>query len=185
MDYGTPEHFSYKLELKLDKLPARISDRTNWSFLLPGIIFGVLLFLLGGYELFNGFRDMEGGLNELAVFGSAEYKPLVPPVFFDVVFMAVGLGMIAASIASYIRYKKIIFDGKTVFIGWRKVSGKKIIVRENIKNYTGVRFRIEFYQLGFLSKNRYIIELYHKDSQKIIPLYISTSPKNIRKIWEY
>ena len=185
MDYGTPEHFSYKLELRLDKLPARVSDRTNWSFLLPGIVFGILLFLLGGYELFNGFRDLESGLNELAVSGAAEYKPLVSPVFFDVVFMVVGLGMIAASIASYIRYKKIIFDGKTVFIGWRKVSGKKVIIRENIKNYTGVRFRIEFYQLGFLSKNRYIIELYHKDSQKIIPLYISTSPKNIRKIWEY
>lgn len=36
-----------------------------------------------------------------------------------------------------------------------------------------------------MTKNKYIIELYHKNPQKTAPLYISTKGKNIRKIWEY
>ena len=48
-----------------------------------------------------------------------------------------------------------------------------------------MRFRIEFFQFGFLNKNKYIIELYHKNKNKIAPLYISTSDKKIRKMWEY
>ena len=36
-----------------------------------------------------------------------------------------------------------------------------------------------------MNKNKYIIELFHKNRNKIAPLYISTSDKNIRKIWEY
>lgn len=44
MNYNMPDYFSHKLELKLDKLPAKTSDRTNWRFILPGLIFGALLF---------------------------------------------------------------------------------------------------------------------------------------------
>ena len=29
MNYNMPDYFSHKLELKLDKLPAKTSDRTN------------------------------------------------------------------------------------------------------------------------------------------------------------
>ena len=35
-----------------------------------------------------------------------------------------------------------------------------------------------------MTKNKYIIELYHKNPQKTAPLYISTKGKNIRKIWD-
>ncbi|MFR1367000.1 MAG: hypothetical protein ACLSBF_01245 [Alphaproteobacteria bacterium] len=52
MNYNMPDYFSHKLELKLDKLPAKTSDRTNWRFILPGLIFGALLFFLGTYEFF-------------------------------------------------------------------------------------------------------------------------------------
>lgn len=45
--------------------------------------------------------------------------------------------------------------------------------------------RIEFFQFGFLNKNRYIIELRHKNLHKVAPLYISTSGKNIRSKWKY
>ena len=47
-----------------------------------------------------------------------------------------------------------------------------------------MRFRVEFFQFGILSKNRYIIELLHEDPAKTVPLYISTKDKDIRKIWE-
>lgn len=184
MNYNIPEHYSHKLELKLDKYPARISDRTNWRFQLPGILFGTLLFMLGIYELLKGFRTKSRFEDLIALGEVTQYQPLINPAFFDVVFMAIGLGMIAASIMSYIRYRKIIYDGKTVIIGNRPVFGPKVIVKENVKNYQGVRFRIEFFQSGLINKNKYIIELYHKDVSKIIPLYISTSPKNIRRIWE-
>ena len=86
---------------------------------------------------------------------------------------------------SYIRYKKIFFDGKKVQIIYRPAFGAKKVVKESIGNYEGVRFRIEFFQFGFMTKNKYIIELYHKNPQKTAPLYISTKGKNIRKIWEY
>jgi hypothetical protein len=186
MNYNMPDYFSHKLELKLDKLPAKTSDRTNWRFILPGLIFGALLFFLGTYEFFNGFRQPKSSFDDLIGMPDAlQYQPLINPTFFDIVFILIGLGMIAASITSYIRYKKIIFDGKTVTIGFRPVLGEKVIIRENFKNYQGVRFRIEFFQFGFINKNKYIIELYHKDPNRIIPLYISTSEKDIRKIWEH
>lgn len=44
--------------------------------------------------------------------------------------------------------------------------------------------RIEFFQYGFITKNRYFVELHHKNPAKIVPLYIAISGKNIRKIWE-
>ena len=47
-----------------------------------------------------------------------------------------------------------------------------------------MRFRIAFYQSGLINSNKYIIELYHKDPSKVVPLYISTSPENVRKKWK-
>ncbi len=185
MNNSTPKHFSHCFELKTDQLPTRSSDRTNWRFQLPGIIFGLLLALLGAYELFDGFDHSQNGRDELSTLsGLAEYQPLITPTFFDIVFIIIGLGMVAASIASYIRYKKIIFDGKNVEVVYRPVFGDKTSFKENIKAYLGVRLRIELFQFGLINKNRYIIELYHKDPKKIIPLYISTSGKNIRRVWE-
>lgn len=186
MNYTAPDYFSHCFELKLDKIPARVSDRTSWRFQLPGIIFGALLVYIGGYEIFNGFRHPKTSFDDiLQIEGTTEYVPLINPVFFDVIFILIGLGMVVASIASYIRYRKIIFDGKNVTTTYRPVIGDKTTFKESIKSYQGVRFRIEFYQFGFLNKNKYIVELYHKDPNKIIPLYISLSPKNVRKIWEY
>ena len=88
-------------------------------------------------------------------------------------------------VMSYVRYKKIRFDGKVFDITYRPATGEKISFREKLENYKGVRFRVEFFQFGILNKNRYIIELLHKNPDKTVPLYISTSDKDIRKIWEY
>lgn len=185
MNYNLPNHFSHKLELKTDKLPTKVSDRTNWRILFPGIFFGTILLFLGVYELLNGFKHTKSTFDDLVAIGDvSDYEPLINPVFFDIIFIIIGLGIIIAGVASYIRYKKIFLDKKSVSVVYRSVMGSKVSWKENFNNYQGIRFRIEFFQFGFLNRNRYIIELYHKDAQKIIPLYISTSNKDIRKIWE-
>lgn len=185
MNNPAANHYSHKLEFNLSKIPAKISDRTSWRFLLPGIIFGALLFLLGLYEMLNGFSYTNPNVAEIIPLEALPtYKPLLNPVVFDIIFMIVGFGIIAASVGSYLRYRKFIFDGKTMMIGDRSVWGKKRIVKESIKNYLGVRFRVAFYQSGLINSNKYIIELYHKDPEKIVPLYISTSSENVRKKWK-
>ena len=135
--------------------------------------------------MLNGFRYSNPNVAEIIPLEALPtYQPTVAPLFFDVVFMLVGLGIGLASVFSYIRYRKFIFDGKNMIIGDRPIFGKKRITTENIKNYLGVRFRIAFYQSGLINCNKYIIELYHKDPSKIVPLYISTSPEGVRKKWK-
>ena len=186
MNYKAADYFSHDLEFKLDKLPAKVSDRTNWKFIVPGIFFGAIMFLIGLYEMLNGFQNGHAAFDNAAfALAPSTYKPFVSPVFFDSVFMIFGLGMIVASLISLARYRKYVFDGKSFTIGYRNPCEGKTILKESLKNYLGVRFRIEFFQIGFISKNKYIIELYHKDFNKSIPLYISTSPKDIRRQWEY
>ena len=185
MTYSSPNHYGHKLEFNLNRTPSKVSDRTSWRFLLPGIVFGFLLALLGIYELLNGFRGEGANIASIVPLNDfSNYKPLLTATFFDTIFILVGLGMVVVSVLSYIRYKKFIFDGKNMTIIWRPVFGNKKIIKENIKNFEGVRFRITFFQSGFLTKNKYIVELYHKDPLKIVPLYISTSPKSVRIKWK-
>ncbi len=185
MNNCTGNYFSHKLELNLNRHPCKTSDRTSWCFLLPGMIFGGLLFSLGIYEMLNGFRYTNPNVENVApIEDGIIATPMIGPIFFDIVFMIIGIGMIVTGLFSYLRYRKYIFDGKKMFIGYRPVFGKKRITNENIKNYLGVRFRIAFYQFGIINRNKYIIELYHKDPNKIVPLYISTSPANVRKKWK-
>ena len=158
MNNPAANHYSHKLEFNLTKIPAKISDRTSWRFLLPGIIFGAFLFLLGLYEMLNGFDYTNPNVAEIIPLEALPtYKPLLNPVIFDIIFMIVGFGIIVASVGSYLRYRKFIFDGKTMMIGNRSVWGKKRIVKESFKNYLGVRFRVAFYQSGLINSNKYII----------------------------
>ena len=185
MNNCTGNYFSHKLELNLNRHPCKTSDRTSWCLLLPGMIFGGLLFLLGLYEMLNGFRYTNPNVASVAPVDDEIIATIfIKPLFFDITFMIIGMGMIVAGVFSYLRYRKYIFDGKKMFVGYRPVFGKKRIVNENIKNYLGVRFRIAFYQFGIVNRNKYIIELYHKDPNKMVPLYISTSPMNVRKKWK-
>lgn len=186
MNKNIPQHFSHNYQLQMDPLPTKESDRINLKILLPGLFFGTILFCLGAFELLNGFKKGESSFFDKAMqeLNPQNYSSFLSPTFFDIVIMALGLGIIASLIFSYIRYKKIFFDGKIVTIIHRPIFGEKKIFRESIENYDGVQLRIEFYQCGFINKNKYIVELYHKNINKIAPLYISTSDKDIRKIWE-
>lgn len=181
-----PNHYSHSFVLNLDKLPTKKSDRIALHILYPGLIFGTILILLGFYELFNGLSHSRTDFDFIPENeGDVIYQPFMNPTFFDLVIILVGAGIVLSLFLSYNRYKKIFFDGKKVQIIYRPAFGAKKVVKESIGNYEGVRFRIEFFQFGFMTKNKYIIELYHKNSQKTAPLYISTKGKNIRKIWEY
>lgn len=178
-------HLSYRLEFDFKKPIAKISDRTSWRFLLPGIVFGALLFLLGIYEMLHGFRYTNPNVAEIIPANAiTKFEPLINPIFFDIAFMLIGLGMIVAGIASYLQYKKFIYDGKTITIIHRSALGKKITYKESLKNYLGIRFRIVFYQHGLVNCNKYIVELYHKDPNKVVPLYVSTSSAGVRAKWK-
>lgn len=186
MKYNAPDHYSHSYQLRLENLPTKKSDRIALHILYPGLILGAILVLLGVYELLNGLIHTKTDFDFMLPNGeAAAYEPFMNPTFFDIVIILIGIGIVMSLLFSYIRYKKILFDGKNVTIIHRPAFGSKKMVKESIKNYEGVRFRIEFFQFGFLTKNKYIIELYHKNPEKMAPLYISTKDKEIRKIWEY
>ncbi len=177
-----PCHLSNKLEFNYKKRDAFLTDRASLKFLLPGIVFGFLLFLLGVYEWFNVF---ENGGEELIPAGEIpDYRPVLAVWFFDLCFALVGIGMVVTNILLYIRYNKYKFVGKKVTIIKRPIFHDRLVCQEDLKNYTGVRFRVEFLQSGFLTQNRYVIELYHPNPEKIVPLYLSTSAKGVRKKWK-
>ena len=177
-----PCHLSNKLEFNYKKRDAFLTDRASLKFLLPGIVFGFLLFLLGVYEWFNVF---ENGGEELIPAGEIpDYRPVLAVWFFDLCFALVGIGMVVTNILLYIRYNKYKFVGKKVTIIKRPIFHDRLVCQEDLKNYTGVRFRVDFLQSGFLTQNRYVIELYHPNPEKIVPLYLSTSAKGVRKKWK-
>ena len=168
-----PDHFSSKLHFDLKKSPASVADRSSiwWSFW--GCFFGLALLALGMFELLSFFTaEKESG------------QSLVVVELFAFFIVLIGLGLFIYSVFSFVRYKKFIFDGKEFQIIYRPAVGVKHRFSEPLSNYIGIRLRVLFVQSGLFNKNRYIIDLYHQDASKIVPLYISTSNKNIRLIWE-
>lgn len=168
-----PNHYSYHYHLNIDKIPAKQSDRIALKILLPGLICSIFLIALGLYEFILGKDNID--------------PDIVPfwfnTTFFDCIIIIIGFWIAMHLIACYSTYKKVFFDGKKITIIYKSIFGKKQIVKENIKKYAGVRFRVEFFQFGFIPKNKFIVELYHKDSNKIAPLFISTSGRNVRQVW--
>ena len=168
MSYIAPDHFSYKFELKLNKIPTKQADRISLNLLFPGLIVAVCLIIIGIFEFMKGSRPQDNSM----------VNDIIPAwfniTFFDCVMILLGIWIIITLLMNYFHYKKVFFDGKKVTMIYRSPFGAKKTVKENIKKYKGVRFRIEFFQFGFINKNKYIIELLHDDSEKIAPLYIST-----------
>ncbi len=175
-------HYSHSFELKLDKLPVRQSDRAALRFLYPGIFSGLVLMAIGLYDMFSDMNSEGVFFPNLNV---EEYHSFLNPAFFDIGLVLAGLGLVIILFSSYLKYRKIIFDGKEMKIIDRQTGGKKTVYKDLVKNYEGVQFRMEFFQLGFMTKTRYIIELLHKNVHKTAPLYISTNGKGIRKKWKY
>lgn len=168
-----PDHFSSNLKFDFTKLPATVTDRSSALLSFLGIIFGSMLLGLGIFELLN-FISVE----------NTDGKSLLTVEIGAVFIIFLALGLIIGSVFSFIRAKKIFFDGKEFKIFCRPAVGVTYSFSEPLSGYAGVRLRVLFIQSGLFNKNRYIIDLYHQDPNKIIPLYISTKNKNIRKIWE-
>ena len=171
-----PDHFSTKFKFTFKGLPERAAkacDRVSISYVISGFIFGVMLLCLGCFELLS-FLTVENNMT----------PSLFVYEIFSIVVIVIGLVIITISVISFIRYKKFIFDGRVFYITYRPALGIKQKFSESLENYVGVRLRVLFTQVGLTTKNRYIIDLFHYDENKIIPLYISTINTDIRKIWE-
>jgi len=177
-----PKHLSYNYLLALNDVPTSSNDRLSLKIILPAIFFGLLMALIGLFEMFNG---MYGNGKWKYTLDENIREPLFSHFSVDTAFIILGIGIIISAIVLHIRYKKIYFNGKTFSVDFRGIFGDVEMFRENINNYRGVRMRIEFFQFGILTKNKYIIELEHRDPQKTIPLYISTDGNGIYQIWNY
>ena len=182
MNEKLPTHYSNKLEINYNKHSAYLTDRVKLKAVLPGIIFGLMLAVLGLYEWLNAFGGSGGEITPVDT--AVTYKPVLAVWFFDLCFILLGLGIFITNIFLFIRYNKYIIKDNSVIIIKRLIFRDKVILQENLDKYTGVRFRVEFMESGFLTQNRYIVELYNPNFEKIIPLYITKSSKNVRKKWK-
>jgi hypothetical protein len=171
-----PDHFSTNFKFTFKGLPERAAkacDRASITHILFGFIFGLMLLALGCFEL----------LSFLTVEDSMTPKMFMYEIF-SIVVIVIGFVVVAFSVVSFIRYKKFIFDGRVFHITYRPALGVKQRFSEPLENYVGIRLRVLFTQVGLINKNKYVIDLFHYDANKIIPLYISTINIDIRKIWE-
>ena len=176
------KHLSYNYKLDIEDLPAKADDRLSLRVVIPGIVIGLLMALLGVLELNNTLFDEAKSVYKIAKDAT---PPLISHTFADYSFIIIGLMIAAGAIIAHIRYKKIYFNGRIFDVDFKGVFGEVEMFSENLRNYRGVRMRIEFFQFGILTKNKYIIELEHIDPGKTIPLYISTDGNGIYDIWHY
>lgn len=178
-----PVYFNSNLELKYDKKYARLTDRAKIWRLLPAILVGACLFMLGFYEWLNLFE--EGNVQIVPIADIPLDQPATKVVwFFDWCFMLIGLGMAVSGLVTYFQYNKYIIKGNDVTIIHRRVFRGRQVLKQKLSDYLGVRFRMEFHQSGFLLKTLYILELYQRSVDKIVPLYIASSDDKLRHIWK-
>lgn len=182
MSLNVAQHYSHSFELKLDKLPTKKSDRIALKILLPGIVLGFIAVFIGIADMFTRGNRSFGSAMPVDV--TKEIHSFINPLCFDIVMIFLGVWIIVSLFMSYVRYKKVFYDGKSIVIVQRPAIGKKKSFKEELKKYDGVCLRIEFFQFGFMRKRRYIIELSNKNINKVAPLYISTNSKNLRHIWK-
>lgn len=184
MIFGVNDHYSYNFTLKIRNDTAKATDRFSRILIFAAFVFGIMLLVLGIYLFSNsnlgGIADIEKQLPKTNI----RIKPLISPSVFNFILLFIGIYIITSCAILFISYNKIYFDGNYVKVKRRPAFGPTEIFEEPLYNYSGVRLRVKFYQFGILTLNKYIIELCHKDANKIIPLYISLSKKNIRKIWK-
>ena len=185
MNRTTQKYFSHSYELNVEHIPTKASDRLAFRITLPGMLLGLVFIAIGVFDyLFRNNKGANLSESELVFDETLVAKSFLNPTFFDFVIVAIGVWTVLAVLASYIRYRKIKFDGNEVEVINRPAVGTKYGFKEDIKNFEGVLFRVEFFQFGIFNKNRYILELAHIDPKKNIPLYISISGKDIRKKWK-
>ena len=168
-----PDHFSSKFRFNLNKTRCSAIDRSSVIKSVSGLILGVLMLGLGFFELYSFLKASK-----------ISQHSFVMVEIFSVIVIIISFGIISNSLKSLVRYKKLTFNGDSFSILYKPTFGIKHSFDVKLSEYIGVRLRVLFTQLGPFSINRYIIDLYNDDSNKIIPLYISFNKRNIRNIWE-
>ncbi|MBP5616113.1 MAG: hypothetical protein J6X42_06195 [Alphaproteobacteria bacterium] len=177
------EHYGHKFYLNTTTLPTKAVNRFSPTILLIGLLCG-LLFFAGGLALL--LIDPVAGTTDLdAMAFSAVPKPytLLSTTMFAYVLLILGGGLSLTTLFLDLRHKVISFDGDKISVRDHPFIGRSHSFEEKLSDYAGVRLRLKFCQYGLFNKNKFIIELYHKDQHKIVPLYISTNPKNVRHLW--
>lgn len=167
-----PDHFSSSFKFDFTKKKCVAVDRASLLKTILILLCGIGLLLLGIFEMITFIKS-----------GDSTQTSYIVVEFFAFVIILLASGIIVNSTLSLFRHKKFYFNGKEFTIIYAPSFGIKHKLTEDINEYRGVRLRVLFTQCGILNKNRYIIDLYHPDNSKIIPLYISSNKKNIRKIW--
>lgn len=186
MTYTAPDHYSYEFKFAIDKLPAEQKDKLPNRLSVYGLIFGSMFVILGAFEIiayFLNYSDESYNFNLPA--GVSANDVFVHRYTFDTFILLFGILIVSLSVMALLRYKNVFFDGENIKIEHKPLFGEVHTETEKLYNYLGVLLKVEYYQLGLINRNRYIIELYHKDKNKRIPLYISTKGSNVREIWEY
>lgn len=186
MEFVAPNHYSYKFKFDIEKLPAIYTDKVAAKISFCGIFCGILFIALGLFELVSYFMD----LSDESYNFDMPSQITANEVFwfrytFDAFIFLFGVVIEFLSFSALIRCKTIFFDGDNIRITHKPLFGNEKVEVEALYNYLGVLLKVEYYQFGLINRNRYIIELYHKEKNKRVPLYISTSGQGIRKIWEY
>lgn len=186
MTYTAPNHYSYKYKFNVEKLPTEQTDKLPRKITWWGMFGGLMFVILGLFEIVAYFLQMSDESYNFSTPQRFSAEQLfIFRYSFDTFILVLGLLMIILSAVAMVRCKKVFFDGETVKVEHHPLFGKPIVETDHLYNYLGVLLKVEYYQVGLINRNRYIIELYHKEKNKRIPLYISTSGDGVRKIWEY
>ena len=186
MTEKTPNHYSYKFKFDIEKLPAVQKDKISARLAVWGFVFGMAFIALAAFEAFSFFYYGTDDIYQFKLPTKMSVNDiLLQRCIFDAIALLLGVLIVAISIFAYRRHKTIYFDGENIKITYKTPFRKPKVETEMLYNYLGVLLRVEYYQLGLISRNRYIIELYHPQKSKRVPLYISTSNRNVRRNWEY
>jgi hypothetical protein len=178
------EHYSHRFAFRLNRNPACATDKFSRLILLIGFCAGLLLTLLGLFhfcpDVLVGAVDMEKNMPK----AQTSVQTSLSPDIFNALIALTGLLLIGMVFLKFSCSKKILFDGENFRVTHRRFFRNCHSFEEPLYCYTGVRLRVRFYQFGLWAKNKFIVELYHQDPSKIIPLYITTRRKGIRRIWQ-
>lgn len=186
MGFIAPDHYSYKFKFDIEKLPAIYTDKVSAKISICGIFSGLLFVALGLFELISYFMDLSEENYNFSTMSQMSAKEVFWFRYsFDSFILLFGVLIVFLSVSALLRRKTIFFDGDNIRITHKPLFGGEKVETESLYKYLGVLLKVEYYQFGLINRNRYIIELYHKEKNKRVPLYISTSGDNVRQIWEY
>lgn len=186
MGFVAPDHYSYNFKFDIEKLPAIYTDKVSAKISICGIFSGLLFVALGLFELISYFMDLSEENYNFSTMSQVSAKNIFWFRYsFDSFILLFGVLIVFLSVSALLRRKTIFFDGDNIRITHKPLFGGEKVETESLYKYLGVLLKVEYYQFGLINRNRYIIELYHKEKNKRVPLYISTSGDNVRQIWEY